>query len=117
VSNSREAARLAATAVATANGLRFRNTAGAHEAVVDHALAVRLVDSGEHGRLDLRRRLRHEVSHPADLIEPSASHLEVIAKLVGKVLDAATAELPTPKIPPHPDTPAAAVRPRAGGAT
>jgi len=42
------------------------------------------------------------VNYPADLIEPSASDLEVIAKLVGKVLDVATAQLPTPKIPPPP---------------
>ncbi len=102
VSNFHEAARLAVTAVATANGFRFRNTAGAHEAVVDYALAVGMVDRSEHGRLDLLRRLRHEVNYPADLIEPSASDLEVIARLVGKVLDVATAQLPTPKIPPPP---------------
>lgn len=102
VSNFHEAARLGVTAVATANGFRFRNTAGAHEAVVDYALALGMVDRGEHGRLDLLRRLRHEVNYPADLIEPSASDLEVIAKLVRKVLDAANAQLPTPKIPPPP---------------
>ena len=102
VSNFHEAARLATTAVATANGLRFRNTAGAHEAVVDYALAVGLVDRGEHGRLDLLRRLRHEVNYPADLIEPSESDLEVIANLVEKVLDASAAQLPTSKIPPPP---------------
>lgn len=102
VSNFHEAARLAVTAVATANGLRFRNTPGAHEAVIDYALAVGLVDRGEHGRLDLLRRLRHEVNYPADLIEPSAPDLDAISKLVESVLEAATSALPTPKIPPPP---------------
>ena len=102
VSNFHEAARLAVTAIATANGLRFRNTAGEHEAVVDYALAVGIVDRSEHGRLDLLRRLRHEVNYPADLIEPSASDLDAISTLVEKVLDAAASTLPAPKIPPPP---------------
>ena len=90
------------TAVATFNGLRFRNTPGAHEAVVDYALAVGMADRGEHGRLDLLRRLRHEVNYPADLVEPSAADIEAISTLVQKVLDAAVAAIPEPRVPPPP---------------
>lgn len=54
VSNLHEAARLAITATATANGRRFSSAAGSHEAVVDYALAVGLVDAADHARLDAR---------------------------------------------------------------
>jgi len=102
VSNFHEAARLAITAVATLRGLRFRNAPGAHEAVVDYALGMALVSTKDHAQLDQLRQLRHDVNYPADIIEPAPRELEVIAALVERVVDAAAALLPVPKIPPPP---------------
>ncbi len=102
VSNFHEAARLAVTAVATFNGLRFRNAAGAHEAVVDYALATSIVHARDHAQLDQLRQLRHDVNYPADIVEPAARELEVIAALVGRVVNAAASQLPVPRIPPPP---------------
>lgn len=99
VSNFHEAARLAITAVATLRGLRFRNAPGAHVAVVDYALGMALVSTKDHDQL---RQLRHDVNYPADIIEPAPRELEVIAALVERVVDAAAALLPVPKIPPPP---------------
>lgn len=102
VSNFHEAARLAVTAVATTNGLRFRNAPGAHEAVVDYALGVSIVNRHDHAQLDELRQLRHEVNYPADIVEPAPRELETIAALVERVVVAASKMLPTPKIPPPP---------------
>lgn len=44
VSALHESARLAVTALAALDGYRISNTAGAHEAVVDYAFAIKLVD-------------------------------------------------------------------------
>ena len=44
VSALHESARLAVTALAALDGYRFSNTAGAHEAVVDYAFGIKLVD-------------------------------------------------------------------------
>ena len=104
-SSFHEAARLAITAIATANGRRFSNAAGAHEAVVDYALGIGLADAGAHARLDTLRELRHNVNYPADLVEPSAPLLEQIAALVNDVITAASARLappPTRRPPPPP---------------
>lgn len=103
VSQFHEAARVAVTATATLNGFRFRNTERAHEAVVDYALAIGLVTIGEHARLDYLRELRHRVNYPADLIEPTDADLTAIARLVEKVVQAATSRVDPPKrIPPPP---------------
>jgi len=102
ISNFHEAARLAVTAVATSNGLRFRNGPGAHEAVVDYALGTEIVNEKDHAQLDQLRQLRHDVNYPADIIEPTARELDTIATLVERVINAATKKLPTPRIPPPP---------------
>jgi hypothetical protein len=49
------------TAVAALDGYRSSNTAGAHEAVVDFALAIKLVDRRQYA-LDQLRGLRHQVN-------------------------------------------------------
>ena len=55
ISNLHEAARLAVTTLAAAGGLRFTNRAGAHVAVVDYALGLKLVNQTEWAQLDERR--------------------------------------------------------------
>lgn len=105
VSNFHEAARLSVTAIATLNGYRFRNAPGAHEAVVDYALAIGIVDTTGHAQLDQLRQLRHDINYPADLVEPSRRELDVIASLVTSVIGSASEKLPAPRIPPPPDQP------------
>ena len=105
VSNFHEAARLSVTAIATLNGYRFRNAPGAHEAVVDYALAIGIVDTKGHAQLDQLRQLRHDINYPADLVEPSRRELDVIASLVTSVIGSASEKLPAPRIPPPPDQP------------
>lgn len=103
-SSFHEAARIAITAVATANGRRFTNTSG-HEAAVDYALGVRIVNATEHARLDELRALRHDINYPEDLVTPSAADLEAIRLLVDRVITACAAKVnpPTKKaIPPPP---------------
>lgn len=99
-----EAARLAITALATVGRLRFRDAPGAHEAVLDYALGVGLVDRGAHARLDTLRELRHQVNYPEDFVNPSAQLMAQIAELVtALVADVATRLAPKPKpIPPPP---------------
>lgn len=109
VSNYHEAARLAITAIATSRGRRFGNQAGAHEAVVDYALDVGIVDANQHAMLDQLRELRHQVNYPADLIEPSDRDLQQIGDIVNRIVDAVSQKLtPAPKpkkIPPPPESP------------
>ena len=71
VSALHESARLAVTSLAAQDGYRFSNTAGAHEAVVDYAFAIKLVDRTQYAQLDQLRDLRHQVNYPEDLIAPS----------------------------------------------
>ena len=61
-----------------------------------------LVSTKDHAQLAQLRQLRHDVNYPADIIEPALRELEVIAALVERVVDAAAALLPVPKIPPPP---------------
>lgn len=99
-----EAARLAITAVATARRLRFRDAPGAHEAVLDYALGIRLIDRAAHARLDVLRELRHQVNYPEDFVTPSGQLMTQIAELVGALMDDVDVLLaPTQKpIPPPP---------------
>ena len=102
ISALHEAARMAVTAVAALDGYRFSNTPGAHEAVVDYALAIQLVDRARYAQLDQLRELRHQVNYPEDLIAPSAREIEQYSELVDTVLTLATAKIPTTRIPPPP---------------
>jgi len=102
VSNFHEAARLAVTAVATFDGLRFRNAPGAHEAVVDYALGRSIVNAKNHAQLDQLRQLRHDINYPADIVEPTPRELKAVAALVERVVEASAGLIPAPKIPPPP---------------
>ncbi|MEO8266309.1 MAG: hypothetical protein ABI706_12470 [Ilumatobacteraceae bacterium] len=73
ISALHESARLAVTALAALEGYRFSNTVGAHEAVVDDAFAIRLLDRTRYAQLDQLRDLRHQVNYPEDLIAPSTT--------------------------------------------
>lgn len=59
ISSLHEASRLAISAQAASNGFRFSNRGAAHVAVVDYALALKLVDRTEWAQLDELRDLRH----------------------------------------------------------
>lgn len=100
ISNLHEAARLAATAVAAAHGLRFANRPAAHVAVVDDAFAVGLVSRTEWAQLDELRDLRHKTNYPSDLIEPTDRELDQFATLTDTVISRARAMLAP--IPPPP---------------
>ena len=103
-SSFHEAARIAITAAATANGRRFTNTSG-HEAAVDYALGVGIVNTADHARLDELRELRHDINYPEDLVTPSAADLEAIQSLVDRVIAACDAKVNPPAkkvIPPPP---------------
>jgi hypothetical protein len=102
ISALHESARLAVTALAALDGYRFSNTAGAHEAVVDYARAVELVDRLQFAQLDQLRDLRHQVNYPEDLISPTLHEVEQYSELVDTILALAAAKLPTPRIPPPP---------------
>lgn len=86
ISSLHEAARLAVTAVAASNGLRFANRPGAHAAAVDYALAARLVDRNAWAQLDQLRDLRNKANYPSDLIEPTSEELDQFTGLVDAVL-------------------------------
>jgi hypothetical protein len=104
-SNLHEAARLAITAVAARNGLRFRNMEAAHEAVVDYAVAARLCTERQWAKLDQLRMIRNSGNYPADLIELTAETIDDMETVVDAVLRAAAGLLhgrPKP-IPPPPD--------------
>lgn len=102
ISNLHEAARLAATAVAAARGLRFANRAAAHVAVVDYALAAKLVTRTEWAQLDELRDLRHKTNYPSDLVEPSDTELDQFANLVDAVIARAQRMIaPVPPPPKH----------------
>ena len=102
ISALHEAARLAVTAVAALDGYRFSNKAGAHEAVVDYALAIQLVDRKQYAQLDQLRDLRHHVNYPEDLISPSSRETEQYNQLVDTILALAQNRLPTRRVPPPP---------------
>ena len=102
ISALHEAARLAVTAVAALEGYRFSNSAGAHEAVVDFALAIDLVDRRQYAQLDQLRDLRHQVNYPEDLVAPTPREVEQYCELVDAVIALATARLPRRRIPPPP---------------
>ena len=102
VSALHEAARLAVTAVAALNGYRFSNVAAHHEAVIDYALAIELVDRARHAQLDQLRELRHQVNYPEDLIVPSEREIGQYRALVDTVVALATNKLPAERIPPPP---------------
>ena len=95
VSALHESARLAVTALAAQDGYRFSNTAGAHEAVVDYAFAIKLVDRTQYAQLDQLRDLRHQVNYPEDLIAPSPREIEQYSELVDTILALAEKKLPT----------------------
>ena len=102
VSALHEAARLAVTAVAALNGYRFSNVAAHHEAVVDYAFAIELVDRKRHAQLDQLRELRHQVNYPEDLIVPSEREIEQYRALVAAVVAVAASKFPAKRIPPPP---------------
>ena len=102
ISALHESARLAVTALAALDGYRFSNSAGAHEAVVDYALAIQLVDRRQYAQLDQLRDQRHQVNYPEDLIAPSPREVEQYQELVDAVLALAEAKLPPRRIPPPP---------------
>ncbi len=86
ISSLHEAARLAVTAAASANGLRFANRPGAHAAAVDYALEAELVDRREWAQLDQLRDLRNKANYPSDLMEPTSAELDQFTGLVDAVL-------------------------------
>ncbi len=86
ISTLHEAARLAITAVATARGLRFANRPGAHIAVVDYAIGIKLITHTQWTQLDELRDLRHKTNYPSDLVEPSDAELDQFAALTDSVL-------------------------------
>jgi hypothetical protein len=102
ISALHEAARLAVTAVAVLDGYRFSNTPGAHEAVVDYAIAVQLVDRARYAQLDQLRDLRHQVNYPEDMIAPPLREIQQYTELVDAVLASASAKIPAAKVPPPP---------------
>ena len=102
VSALHESARLAVTALAAQDGYRFSNTAGAHEAVVDYAFAIKLVDRSHYAQLDQLRHLRHQVNDPEDLIAPPRREIEQYSELVDTILALAEKKLPTRRVPPLP---------------
>lgn len=102
ISALHESARLAVTSVAALDGHRFSNNAGAHEAVVDYALAIRLVDRKQYAQLDQLRDLRHHVNYPEDLIAPSARETDQYSQLVDTIIALVQKRLPTRRVPPPP---------------
>ena len=104
ISNLHESARLAITAQATADGYRFRDTAGSHAAVDDYALSVGLVNRKQWAQLDTLRDMRNANNYPADIaVQPNSGELAEIAGLVDAVRDTVTAKLkPAKRIPPPP---------------
>lgn len=102
VSALHESARLAVTALAALDGYRFSNAAGAHEAVVDYALAIELVDRRQYAQLDQLRDLRHQVNYPEDLVAPSTREVGQYSELVDRILALAERKLPTRRVPPPP---------------
>ena len=102
VSALHESARLAVTALAAQDGYRFSNTVGAHEAVVDYAFAIKLVDRKKYAQLDQLRDLRHRVNYPEDLIAPSRREIEQYSELADTILALAAKKLPKLRVPPPP---------------
>ena len=100
ISSLHETARLAVTAVAAVNGLRFTNRPGAHAAAVDYALGAGLVDQRAWAQLDQLRDLRNKANYPSDLIEPSDAELDQFTGLVDAVL--VRAQMTIAPIPPPP---------------
>ncbi len=86
ISNLHEAARLAITAVAAKNGLRFSNKPGAHVVVVDYALGIRMVNRIQWAQIDELRDLRHKTNYPSDLVEPTETELDQFAQLTDDLL-------------------------------
>ena len=105
ISALHESVRLAVTALAALDGYRFSNTPGAHEAVVDYAHAIKLVDRTRHAQLDQLRDLRHQVNYPEDLIAPSSREIEQYSELVDTILSLTEKKLPRRRIPPPPTRP------------
>ena len=95
-------ARLAVTAMAALDGYRFSNTAGAHEAVVDYAFGIGLVDRQQYAQLDQLRDLRHQVNYPEDLITPSPREVEQYSALVETIPALVESKLAARRIPPPP---------------
>jgi hypothetical protein len=102
VSSLHESARLAITAVAAHEGYRFSNAAGAHEAAVDYALGIKLVNRPQYAQLDQLRDLRHHVNYPEDLIAPSLREIEQYSELVDTIFGLADKRLHARRIPPPP---------------
>lgn len=102
ISALHESARLAVTALAALEGYRFSNTAGAHEAVVDYALGIQLVNRQQFAQLDQLRDLRHHVNYPEDLIAPSQREIAQFSELVDTMLALVEKQLPARRIPPPP---------------
>lgn len=108
ISNLHESVRLAITAQATADGYRFRDTAGSHAAVDDYALAAGLVTRKQWAQLDTLRDMRNANNYPADIaVQPNSRELAEIAGLVDAVRNAVAAKVNPPRrIPPPPTRPA-----------
>jgi hypothetical protein len=102
ISALHESARLAVTALAALDGYRFSNSLGAHEAVVDYAFAIELVDRRQYAQLDQLRDLRHQVNYPEDLIAPSIREVQQYSELVDTILVLAEQRLPKRRVPPPP---------------
>lgn len=106
VSNLHEAARLAVTAQAAADGFRFTSAQGGHAAVDDYALAAGLVTRTEWAQLDALRDLRNSNNYPADITSPpSQTEVEQFAALVDKIRGEVAKKLSPPRarrVPPPP---------------
>ncbi len=102
ISALHESARIAVTALAAFNGYRFSNSVGAHEAVVDYALAIQLVDRKQWAQLDQLRDIRHHVNYPEDLIAASQREIEQYSKLVDTLFELVQKQLPSRRVPPPP---------------
>ena len=102
ISALHESARLAVTALAALDGYRFSNTVGAHEAVVDYAFAIQLVDRTRYAQLDQLRDLRHQVNYVEDLIAPSQREIEQYSELVDTILALTAKKLPARRVSPPP---------------
>ena len=88
--------------MAALDGYRFSNTVGAHEAVVDYAFVIQLVDRTRYAQLDQLRDLRHQVNYPEDLIAPSQREIEQYSELVDTILALTAKKLPARRVPPPP---------------
>ena len=103
ISSLHEASRLAISAQAASNGFRFSNRGAAHVAVVDYALALKLVDRTEWAQLDELRDLRHKANYPSDLIEPTNVEIDQFKSLADTVIGRSQNKIAPIPPPPKPE--------------